>query len=90
MSSSYRKIDYPCECGYNYGDCEYTNTFAYWDLHTNNTFHLYVKEHGKWRKLIGMEYSGFKALKELLTKDENDLSILSKEDYEALEKARYE
>lgn len=96
MSSTYRKIEYPCDCGYNYGDCEHTNLLMYWDFHTNGQFMLYAREHGVWRRVITLE--GREPLLRLLTEeahpndDENPKAVikpLSPEDWVEFEKVRH-
>lgn len=88
MSSTYRKIEYPCDCGCNYGSCSEINAFAIWDYHTAGTFSLYNRHHGKWEKLVTLDQSNVEWLRKVLDCENEECTDWTPEDWEAFKKIR--
>lgn len=86
MGTTNTKIEYPCDCGYNYGYCEYTSTFYLSYNRSVDIGTLYYKYHDDPIQYLGtFNDPGLEALRKLLNGEEGD--SCSAQDNIDLEKA---
>jgi hypothetical protein len=91
MSSIWKKLNYICECGKNYGSCGQVGTFYIWNHCSVSVFHIYQKNcEGNLFKLGSFTDNELFSLGNLITTPDDKLESLTQEEFKLLDKIKLE